>query len=96
LLRLPAVSVVLLLACGPAEETTAPVQEPLELRTADSGCFHYPMTDFNTHNYAETEISIASGDRAAEFELRDLEGATYTLSGLLAEKPVLLVLGSFT
>jgi peroxiredoxin len=39
---------------------------------------------------------LAAGDRAVEFELLDLDGNPTRLSDLLREKPVLLVLGSFT
>ena len=35
------------------------------------------------------------GEPAIEFTLKDVDGNTYTLSGLLKEKPVVMVLGSF-
>lgn len=36
------------------------------------------------------------GDIAVDFTLKDIHGTEYTLSHLLAEKPVALVVGSFT
>jgi hypothetical protein len=39
---------------------------------------------------------VAEGDAAVEFNLNDTMGNHVSLSGLLQEKPVVLVLGSYT
>ena len=41
-------------------------------------------------------MGVAAGDEAVDFTLQSVDGDTYTLSGLLGTKPVLLVLGGFT
>lgn len=59
-------------------------------------CFRWPEADFSRRNYAQTEISLAEGEPAVEFVLEDLAGESHALSRLLATRPVVLVLGSFT
>jgi hypothetical protein len=41
-------------------------------------------------------IGLAEGEVAVDFTLNNIDGNTVTLSGLLAEKPVVMVFGSFT
>jgi hypothetical protein len=61
----------------------------------ESGCFNWPAEEFTTDNHAEIQ-TIAEGGLAVEFILKDVDGTAYTLSGLLAEKPVLMVFGAYT
>ena len=101
---LPALLLAAALAgCGGEEPTASvpppppsPEPGPPVLAEAVSNCYHWPARPFSRGNYAPTTISLAGGDVAADFTLRDPEGVAYTLSELLAEKPVLLVLGSYT
>ena len=60
------------------------------------GCFGWPATEFSPSNKAAVQTFIQAGSKAVEFSLRDANGTSYTLSGLLAGKPVLLVQGAFT
>jgi len=64
--------------------------------TLTQGCFGWPGTEFSPSNRATVQTFLQAGSKAVEFTLRDAAGASYTLSGLLATKPVLLVHGSFT
>ncbi len=41
-------------------------------------------------------VGLAVGETAVDFTLRDVHGNTVSLAGLLAEKPVVMVFGSFT
>ena len=41
-------------------------------------------------------VGLAEGEIAVDFTLNDVNGNSVTLSGLLAEKPVVMVFGSFT
>ena len=61
-----------------------------------SGCFGWPATEFSPSNKATVQTFLQPGSRAVDFALRDVNGASYTLSGLLATRPVLLVHGAFT
>lgn len=61
-----------------------------------SRCYDWPIDPFSMTNIAPTEIRLSAGDRAVDFELADLDGQAHVLSSLLAEKPVLLVTGSYT
>lgn len=42
------------------------------------------------------EVGFKVDDRAVDFTLKDTQGNEVTLSGLLAEKPVLMIFGAFT
>jgi hypothetical protein len=64
--------------------------------TLRSGCFGWPAIDFSPTNKASLTTGLAPGDRAVDFALRDLSGHTVRLSDLLATRPVLLIIGSFT
>jgi hypothetical protein len=61
-----------------------------------SACYRWPAGDFTLQNHATLETSLSAGEPAVDFTLADVDGATVHLAELLAEKPVLLVLGSFT
>ena len=60
-----------------------------------SGCFNWPAEEFSTDNHAQVQ-TIAEGGLAVEFTLKDVDGVAHTLSGLLSDKPVLMVFGSYT
>lgn len=59
-------------------------------------CFGWPQKEFAANNKAPIKASLATGELAVDFTLKDRTGKEYTLSKLLADKPVLLFLGSFT
>ena len=61
-----------------------------------SNCLNWPEQDISRSNHASLMTSLAEGEPAVDFTLRDVDGRAYTLSGLLRMKPVLLVLGGFT
>lgn len=60
------------------------------------GLFDWPERDFVRGNTATIERFLRRGDAAVDFTLRDVEGEEHTLARLLAERPVLVVFGSFT
>ena len=41
-------------------------------------------------------VGLTIGDTAVDFTLKDVDGNTVSLRGLLSEKPVVMVFGSFT
>jgi peroxiredoxin len=43
-----------------------------------------------------SKAGIAQAQMAVDFTLKDTEGVSLTLSDLLSEKPVVLIIGSFT
>jgi len=67
-------------------------------------CFGFPETNFNAKNNIKgtygssphTSGGRAIGDSAVDFTGYDVNGHEYTLSKLLAEKPVALVWGMYT
>lgn len=59
-------------------------------------CFGWPQNEFSPKNKALIKANLAVGSTAVDFTLKDRQGQEHTLSKLLAEKPVLLFLGSFT
>lgn len=72
---------------------------PSELLPASElthGLFGWPERDFGRGNAATIHIDLREGDAATDFTLRDTSGEAHTLADLLAERPVLLILGSFT
>ena len=42
------------------------------------------------------KAGLPVGETAVDFTLKDTDGATVSLSGLLGEKPVVMIFGSFT
>lgn len=64
----------------------------------ESNCFNWPEIEFSPINYAvfEPYVRLKPCDLAFDFTLKDPSGKEYTLSSLLATKPVLLVFGAFT
>jgi cytoskeletal protein RodZ len=72
--------------------TTIEVDERLE-----SNCYNWPEEEFSpTNNSGDVTVSLNEGDAAVDFTLKDTSGQSYTLSTLLATKPVLMVFGAFT
>ncbi|MFC1908800.1 hypothetical protein ACFLXD_02905 [Chloroflexota bacterium] len=76
---------------GSASESFIPEQKPLVLsdaltrnctRTRTSGGFN--------------SIGLAEGEIAVDFTLKDIQGNTVSLAGLLSTKPVVMIFGSFT
>jgi hypothetical protein len=59
-------------------------------------CFGWPETEFSPTNYTTVLTGLAEGALAVELTLSDVDGTSYTLSELLADRPVLLVFGAFT
>ncbi len=72
--------------------TTIEVAEGLE-----SNCYNWPEEEFSpTNNAGDVTVSFNEGDAAVDISLKDTSGQSYTLSSLLATKPVLMVFGAFT
>jgi len=90
----------LILACqDPAvlpTSPTPPATPPVLASPLRSGCFGWPATEFAPGNAAMVQTFVRAGDRAFEFTLGDIDGRAYTLSALLATKPVLLTTGSYS
>jgi cytochrome oxidase Cu insertion factor (SCO1/SenC/PrrC family) len=87
----------LLLACSPAEDkpsarTTAPeeatVSKAANLLSSDA------LTRDCQRGQGSSDLGV--GEVAVNFTLKDTYGSEYSLSALLAEKPVVMVFGSFT
>ena len=58
---------------------------------------NFPAQDFSPANkLGSPRISIAEGDYAVDFTLKDASGNSHSLSEYLANKPVLLVFASVT
>jgi cytochrome oxidase Cu insertion factor (SCO1/SenC/PrrC family) len=62
----------------------------------DLNCFNWPAEEFTPTNSATMRVALKEGTPAVYFTLKDPSGESYTLSSLLATKPVLLVFGAFT
>jgi hypothetical protein len=87
----------LLLACSPSEDkpsarTTAPeeatVSKAASLTSSDA------LTRDCQRGQGSSGLGV--GEVAVNFTLKDTYGSEYSLSTLLAEKPVVMVFGSFT
>lgn len=81
---------------GEKETATATVVAPAESKTL-------VLTDELTRNCQPmrtgggfTDVGLAEGETAVDFTLEDVQGNSVSLSELLAEKPVVMVFGSFT
>lgn len=76
-----------------------PVEWPEDLLADDAlteGLFGWPETDFGRGNSATIEITRRAGDPAVDFTLKDMQGLPHSLARMLGERPVLMILGSFT
>jgi hypothetical protein len=86
-----------------AASTSSPVDTtiPSEVIVPETAPGHLPvLSDELTRGCLGDEDRLAiypqEGEPAIEFTLRDVDGKIYTLSEMLAEKPVYMVFGSFT
>ncbi len=96
-------------ACGPE---TIPNQEPTQPVSEESGSASIPtideskrplLSDALIRNCGRDRISggfgkrgLVEGDTAIDFTLKDIRGSIVSLSGLLSEKPVVMIFVSFT
>ena len=100
---------LLIVACSPTSTSTLtpPTEEPKESglltvlsneqpqglvlsNTLTRGCQRtVPSGDFDS-------VGLAIGETAVDFTLKDVDGNIVSLAGLLSEKPVVMVFGSFT
>ena len=69
-------------------ETT--LKEPILSSDLKRGC-----TDSSAQK-GFSDVGLHTGELAVAFHLRDIDGKEFAISRLLAEKPVVLVFGSFT
>lgn len=80
---------------GDNETETEP--EGPELAEGLTGnCFGWPDEEFSPTNAAGLTTALQAGRQAIDFTLKDPSGTSYSLSGLLKTKPVLMVFGAFT
>ncbi len=92
----------LLLACSPAEDSP-PAASATSIDTTASVTEGPVLSDALTRNCqrdrsADSSVmsGLDAGQKAVDFTLKDVHGRETSLSGLLAEKPVVMVFGSFT
>jgi len=52
--------------------------------------------DCKAEDYASDKVGLPVGEKAVNFTLKNLKGNDVRLSQLLAEKPVVLIFGSFS
>ena len=64
--------------------------EPVLLDTLKRNC----QINRGSGNFNQTGLAV--GETAVNFTLKDISGREFRLSQLLAEKPVLMIFGSFT
>ena len=81
---------------GTGPDPSLPLPGPVLSEDLSSHCFRWPEAAFTRSRYADVSTALSPGETAVDFELADVEGNPYRLSDLLVDKPVLLVLGSFT
>lgn len=87
----------LLLACSPAGDT-APARTTAPEEATVSKTANLTSSDALTRDCQRGQGSsgLEVGKVAVDFTLEDTHGSEYNLSVLLAEKPVVMVFGSFT
>jgi hypothetical protein len=81
---------------GSDDPTTEWPENLLDEAYLTEGRFGWPERDFGRGNAAEIQIFRHEDEAAVDFTLRDMAGEDRTLAALLEERPVLMVLGSFT
>ena len=84
---------LLLAGCGGAPP---PGVSPKLSSALMGNCFGFPETPATPTNMAPWMTGVKTGALAVDFTLLDTEGASYSLSGLLADKPVWIQLGNYT
>jgi len=88
LLLVSALLLTALTACESSNTATAK-PEPVLSDTLKTGCG-------NPGVYATDATGLAVGSKAINFTLKDVNGNPVRLSSLLAEKPVVIIFGSFS
>ena len=91
----------LLLACSPAEDSpSAASATSLDAAASTEGPVLSDALTRNCQRDGSSGNSVMSGldagQKAVDFTLKDVHGRETSLSGLLADKPVVMVFGSFT
>jgi len=81
---------------APAESSSVLTPSVLESRKPALSAALARGSDRATAYSGSESVGLEVGATAVEFVLKDIQGNEHSLSGLLAEKPVLMVLGSFT
>lgn len=93
-----------LAACSPADNPADPVDAVPPAAGAESGGGAGPRLSGVLNAGCEKNLpsggigkaGVAQGRLAVDFTLKDTDGRDHTLSAMLAQKPVLMVFGSFT
>ncbi len=75
---------------APNHDTDNELMEPVLLDTLKRNC----QVTRGSGNFDQTGLAV--GETAVNFTLTDINGSELRLSQLLAEKPVLMIFGSFT
>ena len=68
----------------------ATLKEPMLSSDLKRGC------TYSSAQKGFSDVGLHTGELAIAFHLRDIDGKEFAISRLLAEKPVVLVFGSFT
>ena len=76
-----------------SEITDSDIQGATELALSDALLRGCKLTEAS-RNF--NNVDLAVGETAVDFALQDTQGNTVSLAGLLIEKPVVMVFGSFT
>jgi hypothetical protein len=85
------------LACaGAPVGASAPATQVSLSQALTPDCLDLPRSSPTAGHHAEVATFLETGDQAVDFTLRDVDGHSWTLSQLLADKPVLLIEGSWT
>lgn len=85
---------LLLASCG--RSTAPPPDAAAGLRSLDNAGRAACVADVMADPRRDPEVQVAVGDRAVDVPLVALDGSRTSVSGLLGDKPLLLVTGSWT
>ena len=93
-----------LAACSPADRPAGPVDAVQSDAGPKAGSAADPQLSGALHANCEEGLpsggigraGIPQGAPAVDFTLKDTDGRGHTLSAMLAQKPVMMVFGSFT
>jgi hypothetical protein len=86
-------------ACGPKPAPASPLAASPVPVVRDSGkpkLLGALVRGYDSADSLRGGVGLEVGDTAIDFVLKDTQGDEHSLSGLLADKPVVMVLGSFT